>query len=78
MKAAKNVGQAFLPAKNVTRTFLPASLVFGKTPRLRFSRPGGTGREIGVGIGLSPYPSHRTGQADFPHPALQLTVVLST
>ena len=45
MKAAKNVGQAFLPAKNVTRTFLPASLVFGKTPRLRFSRPSGTGRE---------------------------------
>jgi len=47
-----------------------------KGAKLRFSRPGGTGREIGVGIGLAPYPSLRTGQADFPHPALQLMVIL--
>jgi pilus assembly protein CpaF len=27
-------------------------------------------REVAVGIRISPYPPHRSGQADFPHPAL--------
>ena len=27
-------------------------------------------REVAVGIRLTPYPPHRSGRADFPHPAL--------